>query len=72
MVSLLKSCQCFQCMLFKIRNSNHQTQSQKGCCYMIIFGFALAAWIVAVPFGYLKPSVDDEEMVIIRRKRSKA
>jgi hypothetical protein len=36
---------------------------------MIIFVFALGAWLVAIPFGLLKPSAAIDEEFIVRRKR---
>jgi hypothetical protein len=36
---------------------------------MSIFAFALAAYLVAIPFGFLKPSANDDEEFVVRRKR---
>jgi hypothetical protein len=36
---------------------------------MWLFAIALGAWISGVGFGLIKPSVDDEEILVVRRRR---
>lgn len=35
---------------------------------MTLFGVALGLWLVAVPFGLIKPSKNDEEFIVIRKR----
>jgi hypothetical protein len=36
---------------------------------MSFFIFGLAVYIVGIPFGLFKPSVNDEEFVVYRKRR---